>query len=821
LASGQAAAWQSGDFADSRTGALAGRDGWQGVVREGEIEASQAEGFGLRSFLQLRMIDARHGWRVGEGGLATSTADGGLTWQPPQAALPAAAQIFDFAALAVRGPQCWIAGAPGTRVFHSGDAGRTWSAFATGTFAPLRAITFADDAHGWAVGDLGTILATDNGGRSWQRQHAGGVRAAILGLFGDADEAPWELFARLGGEEGYLAALQILGRRDLEAHRRDDVPLADRLQEAMVRVGGASASIAWQFPLRQAGLRLDAQQIVAAWDRVHDGRGLAALEAHVMRQICTWRPDVIVSVAKGDRRQEDEPLASLIGQAVTQAASKAAGGDGWSPAFREAGLEPWRVKRVYGVLPTQSRGAVELPTTQLTARSGGTLADAAAEPRGLLQDEPAAVPPTWAFRLLAGDAAEEQNRRDLFGGLALPRGGEARREALPGSSEGSGGRPRGGEKRGYIQAILERSERMGWSAEQLLAQTNQLTRDLDEASAGRIVYQLADRYRRTGRWALAAETFQAMADRYPEHSLTPQALLWLVQFYASEEAAWRVEPDSSQHERRYQRALALAKDLERVRPEWFAEPRLQFPLAVAFRNLNQPRQAENCYLLQSRNGQRDAWGACAQSELRLADSKGAPPKPVLVCVRAESRPHLDGRLDDPVWKRAKPVALQSPQHDDGAWPSEVMLAYDAEFLYFAGRCARAGEPGPEAPSAGGSRPRDADLSAHDRVELLLDLDRDLVTFSQFTVDDRGWTNDRWWGDATWDPTWYVAAAANKEAWTFEAAIPLRQLTGRPPRPRDRWAIGVQRVAPGRGFQSWSSPAAIVVLPEGFGYLIFE
>ncbi len=112
LASGQAAAWQSGDFADSRTGALAGRDGWQGVVREGEIEASQAEGFGLRSFLQLRMIDARHGWRVGEGGLATSTADGGLTWQPPQAALPAAAQIFDFAALAVRGPQCWIAGAP-------------------------------------------------------------------------------------------------------------------------------------------------------------------------------------------------------------------------------------------------------------------------------------------------------------------------------------------------------------------------------------------------------------------------------------------------------------------------------------------------------------------------------------------------------------------------------------------------------------------------------------------------------------------------------------------------------------------------------------
>ena len=450
------------------------------------------------------------------------------------------------------------------------------------------------------------------------------------------------------------------------------------------------------------------------------------------------------------------------------------------------------------------------------------MADAAAEPRGLLQDEPAAVPPTWAFRLLAGDAAEEQNRRDLFGGLALPRGGEGAAGSIAGFVRRIG-RPAARRRETRLHSGDPRAiGTHGLVGRAVVAQTNQLTRDLDEASAGRIVYQLADRYRRTGRWALAAETFQAMADRYPpQHSLTPQALLWLVQFYASEEAAWRVEPDSSQHERRYQRALALAKDLERVRPEWFAEPRLQFPLAVAFRNLNQPRQAENCYLLQSRNGRRDAWGACAQSELRLADSKAAPPKPVLVCVRAESRPHLDGRLDDPVWKRAKPVALQSPQHDDGAWPSEVMLAYDAEFLYFAGRCARAGEPGPEAPSAGGSRPRDADLSAHDRVELLLDLDRDLVTFCQFTVDDRGWTNDRWWGDATWDPTWYVAAAASKEAWTFESSHPVAAAHG--PAAAATRPVGHRRAtrAPGRGFQAWSSPAAIVPLPEGFGYLIFE
>ena len=44
-------------------------------------------------------------------------------------------------------------------------------------------------------------------------------------------------------------------------------------------------------------------------------------------------------------------------------------------------------------------------------------------------------------------------------------------------------------------------------------------------------------------------------------------------------------------------------------------------------------------------------------------------------------------LDDPVWRRP-PVALQSAQHDDGDWPAEVRLAYDAEFL-IAVRCREA------------------------------------------------------------------------------------------------------------------------------------
>ena len=56
--------------------------------------------------------------------------------------------------------------------------------------------------------------------------------------------------------------VDVLGRRDVEIPPRDDVPLADRLHEAVVGVGGCGADAAWRFPLRQAGLRLVRGQIV-------------------------------------------------------------------------------------------------------------------------------------------------------------------------------------------------------------------------------------------------------------------------------------------------------------------------------------------------------------------------------------------------------------------------------------------------------------------------------------------------------------------------------------------------------------------------------
>jgi len=285
----------------------------------------------------------------------------------------------------------------------------------------------------------------------------------------------------------------------------------------------------------------------------------------------------------------------------------------------------------------------------------------------------------------------------------------------------------------------------------------------------------------------------------------------------------------------------LGKQIERTRPDLFAEPALRFPLAAAWRNQGSPKPAEQFYLAESRGPDRDAWSACAKGEISLADPNTKQSKPTQPCWKAAAKPKLDGRLDDAVWQKIESVPLKSPLKDDDDWPALAAFAYDDEFLYIAVTCRRA--PGVKYEPAPTPRPRDADLTAQDHVDILIDIDRGFATYYRLSIDYRGFTADSLWGDAAWNPTWFVAANLTDDAWTIEAAVPLDQLNGShghsagadghssdanagkapvpPVKGRDAWAVGVQRTIPGVGFQSWSTPASTQVTPEGFGYLIFE
>ncbi|MGD0517519.1 MAG: YCF48-related protein [Thermoguttaceae bacterium] len=833
-------AWLTGDFLTPAAGALAGSYATAATVGRGEIEPFRIKESGLQNLRRLRLVPPLYGWLVGDGGLVLLTGNAGAAWHVPSGNFPAqAARHFDFAALAVRGPKAWIAGTPGSRVFYTPDAGATWSLFSTGVSTPLTAITFADDEHGWAAGALGTILATADGGRTWQRQRSGGTRAAILALLAQADDVPLELLAKLSGNDGYLSAVEVLTRRDVEVRPNDDVPLAERLDQAVSAVGGSHADVAWQFPLRQSGVQLTAahycRTVFKTVPQIQDGNviqydlDMEALEEHIVRQLRLWRPDAVVT--DNINSPDADQLGQLIGKAVFQAVDKAADSTSYPLQIAEAGLSPWQVKKVYSAADSLVHGSMDLATSQFAARLGRSLADAAAEPRGLLSDRFCLSPPTLGFIALTDRPADNQQSRDLMAGLAP--GSEARRELTSAPVENIDALQRTALKQRNARAILEQALRNPDAQSNLLAQSSELIRGLDYDGAGRILYYLADRFHRTGRWTMAAETFTILADRYPQHPLARPALLWLVQYYASGEIAWQEHSvrnaiprqpsapalDAAKLEDRLARAATLGKQIERTRPDLFAEPALRFPLAAAWRNQGSPKPAEQFYLAESRSPDRDAWSACAKGEISLADPNTKQSKPTQPCWKAAVKPKLDGRLDDAVWQKIESVPLKSPLKDDDDWPAVAAFAYDNEFLYIAVTCRRA--PGVKYEPATTPRPRDADLTARDRVDILIDIDRDFATYYQLSFDYRGFTAESLWGDPAWNPTWFVAANLTDEAWTVEAAVPLDQITGQHPKLRDVWTVGVQRTIPGVGFQSWSTPASTQVMPEGFGYLIFQ
>jgi hypothetical protein len=363
---------------------------------------------------------------------------------------------------------------------------------------------------------------------------------------------------------------------------------------------------------------------------------------------------------------------------------------------------------------------------------------------------------------------------------------------------------------------------------------------------------------------LAAEVYDQLVRKSPNQPLAEASLVWLVQYHASSEASWAAvraaappaattnpgtakrlpqsaaavapaafeTPDdprspaglpTAQHHAvthassakdRVRRVSAYTELIQNAHPALSAEPAIRFPLAAIQARADQVRDAERSYhgILGARA--HDAWWACAKSELWLLHPTRHSPRPLAICARIKQKPRLDGRLDDEAWKDCLPLSLVSAQQDDADWPASVMLAYDDEFLYVAANCRRA--PGAVYPTSQSVRPRDPDLSGHDRVDLLLDVDRDYATYYQLTVDHRGWGREACFGATRWDPTWYIAAQDDSQTWTVEAAIPWSELSSAGPERQQVWALGLQRTVPGVGFQSWSGPAGIRVRPEGFG-----
>lgn len=152
----------------------------------------------------------------------------------------------------------------------------------------------------------------------------------------------------------------------------------------------------------------------------------------------------------------------------------------------------------------------------------------------------------------------------------------------------------------------------------------------------------------------------------------------------------------------------------------------------------------------------------------------------VAAARTDRSPILDGRLDDPVWQTAMPIAgLRQTDPDEGravTESTEVRVVYDGAALYVG---ARLFDRDPGAIARRLAR-RDVETPS-DELRVLLDSYHDHRTTFLFAVSPAGVQRDAVAGDdgddfdVSWDPVWQAATSVDSLGWTVEIRIPFSQL----------------------------------------------
>ena len=717
--------WRAAAFTGPDSGALVGD--WSrlaNLLKDG-ITSTNAENLGGRNIRSvfLGKEKGQRGVAVGQGALILLTDNGGLNWAAAELLLPPEAILsWDLHAVHGAGRHLWAAGRPGSSVLHSRDGGKNWEMQTTGQPLPINGLFFRDERTGWAVGELGTILGTTDGGRTWSVRQQGGKRAAVLFLHARSGGVPADTVALLGGDEGYLAAAVRVLTPDSTSAAFDRAGEGDRLAMAVRQAGGAAAETLWQFPLAQY-LNADRRKdLLKAWEPLHGDKAGEQLLRQLVLAIRVWRPDVVVT----DRPDaKDNAAEALVAETARAAFVRAADPKAFPEQLTQLGLKPWKPSKIYapGAVGAAKEvgGQVRLDLTEIRPGLGGTARDFAMAAAGLLAGGAVDLPRQRLYRLMAGTLAGAEGHRSLMQGVDAAVG-DARRKPGP-AEEVTPETLRQLHTRANLQAIVDKPLAGLSDPGRLLAAVGPMLAQLPDSQGAAAAHAIASRFVRDGQWFLAREAFLQMVERYPIHPLTADAYRWLIRHNSSSETRRRHElgqfrvsreftvlppgtlggpPPSGEGKKdgKKQNAAAVVREAIRKRQvEWAAgsavatfnvpaetlrwhqgslelEPRLaafgkllaedpsiQFCLHAARRNLGDfetPRKWFANFVSRQPPG---PWRDAAAAELWLAQPQGPPPKPIVTCRKCDTRPFLDGKFDDACWKDVQPIVLRDAADD--------------------------------------------------------------------------------------------------------------------------------------------------------------
>lgn len=703
------------------------RDGWRvalydpierlgiGVTNEGKVQSVDGDeakpsslSLGTRRVKDVAYDPSdNRAWIVGDQGLALNSVDFGANWAQTPGGLPNEAEnYFDLEAVAARDGFVGAVGSPGSLFFYSDDAGATWNASRTGVKTPLRKLCFVDRNVGWAVGDLGTIAATVDGGKTWTTQRAGAQRAALLGVLGRAEDVPLEALVQLAGDEGYLVEFALVAREANKEGLSEEIPLTERLNEALVETGAAGLTQANVFILNPAEQRDSIEQILRRFDEENDGDGLARFRERLVRLIRIWRPSALLTIdstledgvgdvgAIPNKLDPSKPdgAKALVGALAANAASldarprdafqelllrelpaaikNAADPAAYPEHLTACGLEPWAVKKARLLCRGQTQGNMTIDSSYYCASLGRPIAEIAANARAIVSGS-AQTKDSTNFQTLFCAAVPKHADKTFFDGLELPYASDARRARQTGLAARSDAlAARAGDRRQKLGVVDAAVRKRG---DLLLSQLRGNIQGADPEFAVEYLENVGRRFAKLGEWAAAEEAFSLVALELIDVPQSREALTWLAQYYSGSETERRVvtQGETSVDDSRIDRlenAQKLGDSIREIVPETFMSPEVRFPLAAAQARKGDLAGAMRFYQARSEASSGDVWAVRAAAEywlrapstdVRSVETKYCPLS-MFAARRLPGRPYLDGVLEPDYWENAQRLDLSTP-----------------------------------------------------------------------------------------------------------------------------------------------------------------
>ncbi len=878
--------WRTADFVAPTIGVAAGLEGETARVDSGRVINLRAGRFGLRGLYDVKLGRDDTGWMVGDGALVLRTHNRGVIWEAPPTRLPKEANdLFNFHAIAVRGDRLWIAGSPGSIVWHSPDGGRTWRTQQTGQAAPLERIAFSTDQSGCAVGAFGCILRTEDGGRTWEVARAGQRRAALLAVQSRPGRISFNALAKESGELGYRSVVLLPVRGQAEGEAARDPQLDFKLHDAVTAAGGAQEATDWRFPLDIPGLDRDPQKLVADWMRRTEGRFQPMFYGDLVGQIRMWRPTVVIL----DQPAPDDAAGTVLANGVLSAVRMAGDPSAFPEQTSVAGLEPWTTSRVFVRLPDGSAGDCRLDVQEILTRCGSSVLSMATAAASRLIPIEGDAPESESYRLvdvapgMDGVNGNLPEMRDYFTGIVLGPGTDARRLLRSVKAEVSEQALRVARRDRTFRSLIRQRVAGATGGAELLGMLHEQTSGTDNASAALQLVHLADAFRRNGQWELSEATLLDLIERFPDEPATFHAMQWLFQYWTSAELTYqrlrtesvqstRMEFNETLQQSKIDKALALAridpKDrdpaalegpdplqfittsrplrmgkkgigdlrwlaqrdsalkmaafIRRKSPALYRTPEIQFPLAALLRQSGMTTlPGDSAGSVVQASAESDT-NATAAASLAAAQIAERTPQKTVECFTVTERPKPDGVLSDACWQNAAEIPLTSSAVPlAGNAPHAFVMLTHDDQFLYFAASVPRVAGLPKDGPMRLGRKHDQDLSAYDRISLFFDVDRDGVTWYEIDIDQRGCVAESCWNDPSWNPVMAVAAAGDDDRWRIEGAIPLSEMVPQPPKAGAAWGLAIVRTAPAVKQEAWIPPASTRPRPEAFGLLRFQ